>query len=65
MPGSSYLPHAGFGAGVMRLILGDNVLSGGNYKSTLHRWPTWDRGSLEVEGRVLIDRGHLIDPLAG
>ena len=65
VPGSSYLPHAGFGAGVMRLILGDNVLSGGNYKSTLHRWPTWDRGSLEVEGRVLIDRGHLIDPLAG
>ena len=61
--GSSYLPHSGFGAGVMRLIIGDNTLSGGNYKSTLHRWPTWNQGNLEVDGRMLIDRGRLIDPL--
>ncbi len=60
VPGSSFLPHYGFGAGVVRLILGDNVLSGGQFQSTFHRWLTWSRASLEVEGRPLIDQGQQI-----
>jgi len=57
VPGSSFLPHYGFGAGVVRLILGDNVLSGGQYQSSFHRWLTWSDANLDVEGHPLIERG--------
>lgn len=57
VPGSSFLPHYGFGAGVVRLILGDNLLSGGRHQSSFHRWLTWSNASVEVEGRPLIERG--------
>ncbi len=60
VPGSSFLPHYGFGAGVVRLILGDNLLSGGRHQSTFHRWLTWSDASVEVEGRPLIERGQQI-----
>lgn len=60
VPGSSFLPHYGFGAGVVRLILGDNILSGGSFRSTFHRWLTWNDASLEVEGRPLIEQGRQI-----
>ncbi len=60
VPGSTFLPHYGFGAGVLRLILGDNTLSGGTARSSFHRWLMWSDASLEVEGRPLIDRGQQI-----
>ncbi|WP_028603827.1 hypothetical protein [Ottowia thiooxydans] len=60
VPGSSFLPHYGFGAGVVRLILGDNLLSGGQFQSSFHRWLTWSNATLEVEGRPLIERGRQI-----
>ena len=60
VPGSSFLPHYGFGAGVVRLILGDNVLSGGHFRSSFHRWLTWSNATLEVEGIPLIERGRQI-----
>jgi len=60
VPGSTFLPHYGFGAGVVRLILGDNALSGGRYRSSFHRWLTWSDASLTVEGRPLIVQGRQI-----
>ena len=60
VPGSTFLPHYGFGAGVLRLILGDNTLSGGTARSSFHRWLMWSDASLEVEGRPLIDCGQQI-----
>ena len=60
--GSTFLPHYGFGAGVVRLILGDNQLSGGRYRSSFHRWLMWGDASVEVDGALLVDRGCLLDP---
>ncbi len=60
--GSTFLPHYGFGAGVVRLILGDNQLSGGAYRSSFHRWLMWGDASVEVNGATLVDRGRLQDP---
>ncbi|MGE0803697.1 MAG: hypothetical protein AB7G13_10855 [Lautropia sp.] len=57
VPGSTFLPHYGFGAGVVRLILGDNTLSGGTTRSSFHRWLTWSDATLAVDGRLVIDRG--------
>ena len=58
--GSTFLPHYGFGAGVVRLILGDNQLSGGSYRSSFHRWVMWGDASVEVNGEVVVDRGTLL-----
>ena len=60
--GSTFLPHYGFGAGVVRLILGDNQLSGGSYRASFHRWLMWGDASIEVNGATLVDRGRLQDP---
>ena len=60
VPGSTFLPHYGFGAGVLRLILGDNSLSGGRYRSSLHRWLMWPDASIEADGETLVDRGRLV-----
>jgi hypothetical protein len=60
--GSTFLPHYGFGAGVVRLILGDNVLSGGTYRSSFHRWLMWEDATLEVEDVAVVRDGRLVDP---
>ncbi|MBL8386586.1 MAG: hypothetical protein JNM90_26110 [Burkholderiales bacterium] len=62
VPGSTFLPHYGFGAGVVRLILGDNRLSGGSFASSFHRWLMWGDASIEVDGRLIVDRGRLQVP---
>ncbi len=59
VPGSTFHPHYGFGAGVVRLILGDNLLSGGRYRSSFHRWVMWGDASLEINGAVAVDAGRL------
>lgn len=59
VPGSTFHPHYGFGAGVVRLILGDNLLSGGRYRSSFHRWVMWGDASLEINGQVAVDAGRL------
>jgi leucyl aminopeptidase (aminopeptidase T) len=59
--GSGFLPHYGFGAGVVRVILGDNVLSGGNFRSSFHRWLMWNDASVTVEGRALIEGGQQLE----
>lgn len=59
VPGSTFHPHYGFGAGVVRLILGDNLLSGGRYRSSFHRWVMWGDASLEINGKVAVDGGRL------
>ncbi len=56
--GSSFLPHYGFGAGVTRLILGDNSLSGGSFRSSFHRWLMWSDATLEAEGGLIVERGR-------
>lgn len=59
VPGSGFLPHYGFGAGVTRLILGDNILSGGTYRSSFHRWLMWGDATLVAPDGVLVEGGRL------
>lgn len=59
VPGSGFQPHYGFGAGVVRLILGDNLLSGGSHRSSFHRWLMWSDATLEEGGTRIVDRGEL------
>ena len=58
VPGSAFQPHYGFGAGVLRLILGDNVLSGGHWRSSFHRWLMLGDASLSVDGESVVDAGR-------
>ena len=58
--GSSFMPHYGFGAGVVRLILGDNRLSCGTYSSSFHRWLMWGDAGINVDGEAIVDCGRLI-----
>lgn len=62
VPGSGFHPHYGFGAGVVRLILGDNTLSGGDYRSSFHRWLMWGDATLEADGVPLVAGGELLRP---
>lgn len=60
VPGSGFEPHYGFGAGVLRLILGDNLLSGGRFVSSFHRWLMLSDASLSVEGEAIVDGGRFV-----
>jgi leucyl aminopeptidase (aminopeptidase T) len=58
--GSTFFPHYGFGAGVVRLILGDNQLSGGSLRSSFHRWLMWGDADLAIDGVPVITQGRLL-----
>lgn len=60
VPGSSFHPQYGFGDGVVRLILGDNVLSGGPHVSSFHRWLMLGDASVSVEGEAIVTDGRLV-----
>ena len=59
--GSSFMPHYGFGAGVLRLILGDNRLSGGSFSASFHRWLMWGGATIEVAGDVVVHDGRMLN----
>lgn len=58
--GSTFEPHYGFGAGVVRLILGDNTLSGGTLRSSFHRWIMLNDATVSVDGAPIVQRGELV-----
>ncbi|MGE0801323.1 MAG: hypothetical protein AB7O55_23630 [Lautropia sp.] len=45
---------------VLRLILGDNELSGGPLRSSFHRWLMLGDASLSVEGEPIVEHGRLV-----
>ncbi len=55
------LPYYGYGAGVVRMSLGDNTELGGEVSGGFVRWFFFPDATVEVEGRLLTDRGKLID----
>lgn len=59
--GSRFLPYYGFGAGMLRLTLGDNRESGGRNRSTLHRWLYLREATIRVEGEAgpVVEAGRL------
>ncbi len=55
------LPYYGYGAGVVRMSLGDNTELGGEVRGGFVRWFFFPDATVEVDGRPLTDGGKLID----
>ncbi len=57
---SSSLAYYGYGAGVVRLSLGDNQELGGNVRGSFTRWFFFPDSTVEVGGRILVRNGRLV-----
>ncbi len=57
---NSWIPYYGYGAGVVRLSLGDNSELGGNVGGGYVRWNFFTDTTVIVDGDVWVKHGHLI-----
>jgi hypothetical protein len=57
-----WIPYYGYGAGVVRLSLGDNSELGGNVKGDYVRWNLFTDTTLSAGGRVWVRDGKLTVP---
>jgi len=55
-----WIPYYGYGAGVVRLSLGDNTELGGNVKGNYVRWNFFTDATVTVGGEVWIKDGKLV-----
>jgi leucyl aminopeptidase (aminopeptidase T) len=62
LPGIAEVPYYGYGAGVLRVSLGDNFESGGRNRSTFHHWLFLTDATVAAEGRMVVERGELVVP---
>lgn len=62
LPGVSYVPYYGYGAGIIRLSLGDNTESGGKNRSSYHHWLFLTDATVKANGRPVIEGGELVVP---
>jgi leucyl aminopeptidase (aminopeptidase T) len=60
VPGSTFQPYYGFGAGKLRLTIGENIESGGSNRSSMHRWLMFIDANIEVEGEPLVANGQFV-----
>jgi beta-lactamase class A len=60
-PGAAVLPYFGYGAGVVRLSLGDNTELGGAVKSGARRWFFFPDATVTIENKELVKNGRLLD----
>jgi leucyl aminopeptidase (aminopeptidase T) len=60
IPGVVYVPYYGYGAGIVRLSLGDNTESGGKNGSSYHHWLFLTDATVTADGRTIVDRGELV-----
>ncbi len=58
--GSPVLPYYGYGAGVVRLSLGDNQELGGAVRGGFVRWFFFPDATVSVNGKVLVQDGRLL-----
>ncbi len=59
IPGSEIVPYFGYGAGVVRMSLGDNEELGGNVRGGYRRWLFFVDATVEVGDAVLVRDGKL------
>ncbi len=57
---SSWIPYYGYGAGVVRLSLGDNSELGGNVGGGYVRWNFFTDTTVSIDGDVWVERGRLV-----
>ena len=55
-----WIPYYGYGAGVVRLSLGDNTELGGNVTGGYTRWNFFTDMTVTVDGEVWVENGRLI-----
>lgn len=60
-PGDERIPYYGYGAGVVRLSLGNNQELGGNVGGVGARWFFFPDATVEVDGTLLVEQGRLAD----
>jgi leucyl aminopeptidase (aminopeptidase T) len=58
-PGIAEIPYYGYGAGVVRVSIGDNWESGGTNRSSFHVWLFLTDATVTAGDRTLVDRGRL------
>ena len=58
--GEPWIPYYGYGAGVVRLSLGDNTELGGAVGGGYVRWNFFTDATVEVNGEVWVEGGRLI-----
>jgi aminopeptidase len=61
LAGSEVLPYFGYGAGVVRMSLGDNEELGGEVRGGYHRWFFFPDTTVEVDGKTLVRDGSLLN----
>ena len=55
-----WIPYYGYGAGVVRLSLGDNSELGGNVSGGYVRWNFFTNTTVTIDGDVWVDNGKLV-----
>ena len=60
-PGSDILPYYGYGAGVVRLSLGDNQELGGNVRGGFVRWFFFPNATVQANNKTLVRDGKLVE----
>jgi leucyl aminopeptidase (aminopeptidase T) len=60
--GDSVLPYYGYGAGVVRLSLGDNQELAGAVKGSFVRWFFFPDATVAINGRAIVKNGKLTSP---
>ena len=58
----SWIPYYGYGAGVVRLSLGDNTELGGNVGGGYVRWNFFVDATVSMGDVIWVDEGRLIVP---
>ena len=62
--GEHALPYYGYGAGVVRMSLGDNNELGGDVRGGGIRWLFFPDATVVANGVTIVDRGRLVQPSA-
>ncbi|HVE78100.1 MAG TPA: aminopeptidase [Gemmatimonadaceae bacterium] len=61
VPGEPWLPYYGYGAGIVRLSLGDNTELGGAVTGGAVQWLFFDDATVAVGERKVVDGGRLVE----
>jgi leucyl aminopeptidase (aminopeptidase T) len=59
--GLAFPPYHGFGEGILRLTLGENIESGGRNRSSLHRWLMFFDADINTGSDRVVANGRLTD----
>jgi leucyl aminopeptidase (aminopeptidase T) len=54
------VPYYGYGAGVVRLSLGDNSESAGRWRSSFQQWLFLTDATVRADGRPIVEHGELV-----